>query len=324
MHSLTEVDLKDILVCQSKPSRIVTLCVSVYELPARAYAVGQTEGYCFAFRPWAGRGDTWATVPELNVARHRIGRDCCLVLPPHVTARVEWHDDGGRMARLEFSPQFLETIADQVGLPKLPFEPPRAAFFSFDARLKTLCRLLIEETESDGPLGFVYFEALARAVTVGLLERMRDQTRAERVAVVPEGISRAAQWLEKHFTTKVAIAKLAGQAGLSPRHFARSFLQATGYTPHNYMLRLRLCRARELIQQAAGGICLKEIAQSCGFYDQTHFGRHFRRMFGTTPAAFVRMHHGTAPKVASATAGMCQTLSKTYETALETARSEVV
>jgi AraC-like DNA-binding protein len=105
-------------------------------------------------------------------------------------------------------------------------------------------------------------------------------------AAVPPGIWRAVQWLEENFATKVSIEKLAIESGLSPRHFARSFLQATGYTPHAYLLWMRLSRALELLKQPGRAKGLKEIAGSCGFYDQTHFGRHFRRMFGTTPAAF--------------------------------------
>src|ERR1700680_4693831 len=77
--------------------------------------------------------------------------------------------------------------------------------------------------------------------------RLCDQAAAEQhPAAVPLGIWRAVQWIEENFATKVSIEKLAVQAGLSPRHFARSFLQATGYTPHAYLLRIRLGRAREL------------------------------------------------------------------------------
>ena len=116
-----------------------------------------------------------------------------------------------------------------------------------------------------------------------------DQARAEQPpAAVPPSIWRAVQWLEENFANKVSIEKLAVQAGLSPRHFARSFLQATGYTPYAYLLWVRLSRARELLKQPGRAKGLKEIANSCGFFDQTHFGRHFRRMFGTTPAAFAQ------------------------------------
>jgi AraC-like DNA-binding protein len=116
-----------------------------------------------------------------------------------------------------------------------------------------------------------------------------DQARAQPPpTAVPPGIWRAVEWLEGNFSTKVSIENLAVQAGLSPRHFARSFLQATGYTPYAYLLWVRLSRARELLKQPGRAKRLKEIANSCGFFDQTHFGRHFRRMFGTTPAAFAQ------------------------------------
>jgi AraC family transcriptional regulator len=185
---------------------------------------------------------------------------------------------------------FFETIAYQMGVPDLAFKPPVAVFFSFDSHLEALCRLLMEETGNDGPRGPLYFEAMANVVAVSLLGRLCDQAAAEpHPAAVPLGIWRAVQWIEENFATKVSIEKLAVQAGLSPRHFARSFLQATGYTPHAYLLRIRLGRALELLKQPGRAKGLKEIAVSCGFFDQTHFGRHFRRMFGTTPAVFARV-----------------------------------
>src|SRR5580693_8452841 len=58
---------------------------------------------------------------------------------------------------------------------------------------------------------------------------------------------------------------------------------------HAYLLWIRLSRAREMLKQPGRAQGLKEIAGSCGFFDQTHFGRHFRRMFGTMPAAFARV-----------------------------------
>jgi AraC-like DNA-binding protein len=105
---------------------------------------------------------------------------------------------------------------------------------------------------------------------------------------VNSSIWRCVRWLEERYAQRICIRDLALRAGLSPRHFARSFLKATGYTPHKYLLRLRLIRARELMTPLGQAVCLKQIAESCGFYDQAHFGRHFRRMFATTPAEFLR------------------------------------
>jgi AraC family transcriptional regulator len=122
---------------------------------------------------------------------------------------------------------------------------------------------------------------------VALAAAQRGPARLERRAVaVPPGVWRAARWLEARFAHPVRLEDLAGQAGLSPRQFARCFQQATGCTAHQYLLRVRLNRARELLAQPGETMPLAEIAKACGFFDQAHLGRHFRRAFGTTPAAF--------------------------------------
>lgn len=79
---------------------------------------------------------------------------------------------------------------------------------------------------------------------------------------------------------------LAAQAQLSDSHFAQAFRQLTGWTPHQYLLLVRLSHARMLLTQKNEPISVSEIARACGFFDQAHLSRHFRRFFGTTPEAF--------------------------------------
>ena len=73
---------------------------------------------------------------------------------------------------------------------------------------------------------------------------------------------------------------------MSRSHFALMFRQLTGYTPHQYLLLVRLNHARKLIAQRNPPLALAEIAATTGFCDQAHLNRHFRRFFGTTPSAF--------------------------------------
>jgi AraC family transcriptional regulator len=129
----------------------------------------------------------------------------------------------------------------------------------------------------------LYFEPLARALALRVLGTVRDQ---HKKTPVPPGIRKAVQRLEADFAGDLSLGELASIAQMSRSHFALMFRQFTGYTPHQYRLLVRLNHARRLIGQRNPPISLAEIAASTGFCDQAHLNRHFRRFFGTTPAAF--------------------------------------
>ena len=84
----------------------------------------------------------------------------------------------------------------------------------------------------------------------------------------------------------VSLVTLARRAHISPFHFARLFRATVGVPPHQFVLRLRLDRARALMK--TGRMTLAQIAVECGFHDQPHFTRAFRRTFRQTPAAYLR------------------------------------
>jgi AraC-like DNA-binding protein len=77
---------------------------------------------------------------------------------------------------------------------------------------------------------------------------------------------------------------LAVAAGAADRfQLARAFRAAYGTSPHGFLVNSRLVRARQLL--AAGG-APADVAAECGFADQSHFGRWFRRADGHTPATY--------------------------------------
>jgi AraC family transcriptional regulator len=227
------------------------------------------------------------TVQELGLSHHRICRDHVLVFPPYLSVIGQWERAEGRVARFSFSPRFLQAAASEVGLPLTGLKRFWHAFFSIDHRLEALCWLLMEEVEGRCPHGPPYFEGLGHALAVGVLSAVRDQTHGgRRVLAVPPGIRRVVQNLETDFARDLSLAELAAQAELSRCHFAQVFRQLTGHAPHQYLLRVRLSHARKLLAQENQDLSLSDIAAACGFSDQAHLGRHFRRAFGTTPAAF--------------------------------------
>jgi AraC family transcriptional regulator len=147
------------------------------------------------------------------------------------------------------------------------------------------------DTHTSGGLATV--EAVTSALGHLLVHHAGVGTRpsAARAALIHGGLSaaakrRALEMIDGLLDARLTVAMLAREVGLSPAHFARAFKQTMGRAPHQYLLALRLERARRLLETTRA--TLSDIAQRAGFADQAHFTRLFKRAFGITPGALVR------------------------------------
>jgi len=104
--------------------------------------------------------------------------------------------------------------------------------------------------------------------------------------LAPWRIRRLQAFVEEHLSQSIHIVDLSGAVGLSVPHFSRAFGLSFGEPPHLYVIQRRLDRARHLM--LTSDIALSELAATCGFSDQAHFCRLFRRDTGKTPAAWRR------------------------------------
>lgn len=81
-----------------------------------------------------------------------------------------------------------------------------------------------------------------------------------------------------------SLTDLATHVGLSPWHFLREFKKYTGLPPHSWLVQIRLRKAQQLLKQ---GNNIAMTAQNCGFSDQSHFNRHFKKAMGVTPSQYL-------------------------------------
>ncbi|MGU7779468.1 AraC family transcriptional regulator [Burkholderia sp. PU8-34] len=86
--------------------------------------------------------------------------------------------------------------------------------------------------------------------------------------------------LAADLTRAMTLDEVARAAGLSPFHAARLFTRTTGMPPHAWRNQLRLQRA---LAPLRAGVAVADVAADSGFVDQSHFTRHFKRMFGVPP-----------------------------------------
>ncbi|NDL60776.1 helix-turn-helix domain-containing protein [Phytoactinopolyspora mesophila] len=132
------------------------------------------------------------------------------------------------------------------------------------------------------------FEAESRLAFIR--ERLRRHLRhlapaaTRRYAPAPQRLAgQLRDLLDARTTTGLTLADAAEHLHAHPAHLVRSFTMSFGLPPHLYLTGRRIDIARRLL---LAGQRPSEVALAAGFYDQSHFTRHFRRYVGTTPARF--------------------------------------
>jgi len=102
-------------------------------------------------------------------------------------------------------------------------------------------------------------------------------------AIEQRAIASARDYVRDHLVDRITLADLGAAVGLSRFHLLRQFKAATGQTPWQYQTQLRIELARA---QLRAGEAVARVAQTCGFVDQSHFTRIFRRVAGVTPGIY--------------------------------------
>lgn len=155
-----------------------------------------------------------------------------------------------------------------------------------DQRFTLVSPPLRDSTVHIGPVE----AALLMQPRLDLLDDLRRRFAPEpqRGGLSPAVLRRVKDHIEAHLDTDLGLETLAALAGLSVHHFARSFRQSIGTSPHRFILQRRIKRAAELLINT--GMPLSEIALSVGFNEASHFSRSFRDHEGLAPSEFRRLH----------------------------------
>ncbi|MBC7831702.1 MAG: helix-turn-helix transcriptional regulator [Hyphomicrobium sp.] len=159
----------------------------------------------------------------------------------------------------------------------LPWHDPAVASLGSEMR-----RALLSEGAPDpgvylGALG----DALVTRIVMGLAA---ESVKVRGGALAPATLARVLRHIDSNLAQPITSQELAGIAGLSLGHFARAFGKETGDPPHRFVMKRRVCRARDLLSSDKGSIA--EIAVRTGFASQAHLSTAFLKEVGTTPGKY--------------------------------------
>ncbi len=150
---------------------------------------------------------------------------------------------------------------------------------------------LLHEVHSSGFNTRLYAESLANTFALHLLRHSSNlQPRKLRVTrdLSQRRLRHVLDYLHTYYTQDPSVAELAAIAQVSPSHFAHLFRTIMGMAPHEYLVACRVEHAKRLL--LTEDIPLHEVAYHCGFADQSHLTRHFRRLVGVTPSVLRQEH----------------------------------
>lgn len=153
-----------------------------------------------------------------------------------------------------------------------------------DPEIHRTAMAIAHEAAQGGPGASLLVDALTCQLSVTILRRHANVLFREPGGAGPMTFRQehaVREYVHAHLHRRLSLDELADAAGLSKFHFARCFRGSTGTTPHEFVLRCRVDRARLMVERTRTP--LREVATTCGFSDQSHMNRQFRRRLGATP-----------------------------------------
>ncbi len=189
------------------------------------------------------------------------------------------------------SPTRFGRVADDPGGVALGDVAP--AIMRRDSFIQRVVTALADEVGREGRAGGELFaSSLATALGVHLSREYATGSASHKPGprLSDEELDRLDRHIVRNLDAPLALEDLAALVGRSRFHFSRLFKASKGVTPHQYVIRHRVERARELLR--AGGT-IAEVAAAVGFASQSHLHAHIRRAFGCTPGQLVGSLPGT-------------------------------
>jgi len=208
-----------------------------------------------------------------------------------VCPRNEWHSisfsEPVSMLAVRLDHAVLSEVSVEIAK-GMRFDPSLSPIMN-DRRLTHLLFTLAEEQKRGYPMGDLLVDTIEVAIAK-LLASCHGSLIADGSAgykLGPVRLKRVKEFMHANLARKVNLKQLAACADLSTSFFSAQFRAETGLAPHQYLTKLRIDFAKQLLRETRASVL--EVGMAAGFENQQHFATVFRRIAGVAPTAYRHM-----------------------------------
>ena len=158
--------------------------------------------------------------------------------------------------------------------------------FTNDAATEALFRHCMAASDWQSNHDHLAMEQVTNTILVSMLQNMGITKLKSPVkgGLSPKVTALVCDYMQANYHRQIYLAELAALAQLSEYHFCRMFKQSMAQTPQAYLLAVRIEQVK--VRLADKGAAMAEVALQCGFANQSHMGRYFKKLVGISPRQY--------------------------------------
>lgn len=159
--------------------------------------------------------------------------------------------------------------------------------YKLGAETQYIIKKFMDEGKYVQPGSNLILESLCCQLSVGILREMCDEIVSDSqkcICIFNKRFKKVIDYMNENYNEDCSLEQLSGMADMSRYHFIRAFRNTTGKSPYDYLIDIRIEKAKELLRTK--DMSITEIGTKCGFNNACNFSVIFRKRVGDTPSGY--------------------------------------
>ena len=227
----------------------------------------------------------WSIDGQFRDLRYGIGD--VFMVPAGASHKAYWKQESEGLLLAIEPENIVNTAIDSANSDRVEMIPQ---FATKDFQLLQMAQWLLLELQQQQMGSPLYVESLTTAIMIHLLRNygaVKPKIPQYTGGLAKHKLKTTIAFINDHLEQDLRLADIASLVSMSTYHFARMFKLSTGLTPHQYIVKQRLDKAKELLRYSQ--IAIADVGYLVGYKNSSHFTRVFRRHIKTTPKAYRNM-----------------------------------